>query len=395
MAANNTDRGTSSFDFDPGPVPAPSRPVDRFGFVKQDQSGSPDELAKCKSVAEQERDGRRIRKWRKMIGVDGSDWKHYVRRKPQVVKRRIRMGIPDCLRGLVWQLISGSRDLLLMNPGVYEQLVIYETSASEMDIIRDISRTFPSHIFFQQRHGLGQRSLYNVLKAYSVYDRDVGYVQGMGFVAGLLLLYMSEEDAFWLVVALLKGAVHAPMEGLYQVGLPLVQQYLFQFEHLVKEYMPQLGEHFSEEMINPSMYGSQWFITVFSYSFPFPLVLRIWDIFLYEGIKIVFQVGLALMRCCHDDLVKLPFEKLVPALRNFPKDTLNPNMLLPLAFSFKVSKHLDELQHEYEKRNKDPIHHEGSTSKSVDHKLLDKSVMKTQSHDIEKPTFTQEKKDQG
>lgn len=136
-----------------------------------------------------------------------------------------------------------------------QQLVIYETSASELDIIRDISRTFPSHVFYQQRHGPGQRSLYNVLKAYSVYDRDVGYVQvwfwshflctllvmiegsmsqvfgilmsyhfchlyklqGMGFLAGLLLLYMSEEDAFWLLVALLKGAIHAPMEGLYQV----------------------------------------------------------------------------------------------------------------------------------------------------------------------------------
>lgn len=95
--------------------------------------------------------------------------------------------------------------------------MIYETSASELDIIRDISRTFPSHVFFQQRHGPGQRSLYNVLKAYSVFDRDVGYVQGMGFLAGLLLLYMSEEDAFWLLVALLKGAVHAPMEGLYLV----------------------------------------------------------------------------------------------------------------------------------------------------------------------------------
>lgn len=66
------------------------------------------------------REERRIRKWRKMIGVGGSDWKHYLRRKPHVVKRRIRKGIPDCLRGLVWQLISGSRDLLLMNPGVYE-----------------------------------------------------------------------------------------------------------------------------------------------------------------------------------------------------------------------------------------------------------------------------------
>jgi hypothetical protein len=45
----------------------------------------------------------------------------------------------------------------------------------------------------------------------------VGLKQGMGFLAGLLLLYMSEEDAFWLLVALLKGAVHSPMEGLYLV----------------------------------------------------------------------------------------------------------------------------------------------------------------------------------
>ncbi|CAL4998615.1 unnamed protein product [Urochloa decumbens] len=295
------------------------------------------------------REERSIRKWRKMIGVGGNDWKHYVRRNPHVVKRRIRKGIPDCLRGLVWQLISGSRDLLLMNPGVYETLVIYETSASELEIIRDISRTFPSHIFFQQRHGPGQRSLYNILKAYSVYDRDVGYVQGMGFLAGLLLLYMSEEDAFWLLVALLKGAVHAPMEGLYQPGLPLVQQYLSQFEKLVMEHMPKLGQHFVEEMINPSMYASQWFITVFSYSFPFHLTLRVWDVFLYEGIKVVFQVGLALLRFCHDDLVKLPFEKLLHALRNFPEEATDPDVLLPIAFTFKVSSRLEELTKEYQK----------------------------------------------
>ncbi|XP_010549945.1 PREDICTED: EVI5-like protein isoform X2 [Tarenaya hassleriana] len=342
-------KGKRMDETEPGPVPT-HMPVDRFGFLKQEHGSFP----KTRSSAEYEREERRVRKWRKMIGVGGSDWKHYVRRKPHVVKRRIRKGIPDCLRGLVWQLISGSRDLLLMNPGVYEQLVIYETSASELDIIRDISRTFPSHVFFQKRHGPGQRSLYNVLKAYSVYDRDVGYVQGMGFLAGLLLLYMSEEDAFWLLVALLKGAVHAPMEGLYQAGLPLVQQYLFQFEHLVKELMPKLGEHFTQEMINPSMYASQWFITVFSYSFPFPLALRIWDVFLYEGVKIVFKVGLALLKYCHDDLVKLPFEKLIQALRNSPEDAMDPDTLLPLAYSFKVSKRLEELKHEYDKNNAKP-----------------------------------------
>ncbi|KAJ4973390.1 hypothetical protein NE237_006564 [Protea cynaroides] len=337
-------------EFEPGPVP-PVKAVDRFGFIKQEPNNSPEGLTKSRSTNEHEREERRVRKWRKMIGVGGSDWKHYLRRKPHVVQRRIRKGIPDCLRGLVWQLISGSRDLLLMNPGVYEQLLIYETSASELDIIRDISRTFPSHVFFQQRHGPGQRSLYNVLKAYSVFDRDVGYVQGMGFLAGLLLLYMSEEDAFWLLVALLKGAVHAPMEGLYLVGLPLVQLYLFQFEQLVRENLPMLGEHFSQEMINPSMYASQWFITVFSYSFPFHLALRIWDVFLFEGVEIVFQVGLALLKYCHNDLIKLPFEKLIHALRNFPENALNPDVLLPMAYSIKVSNRLEELKEEYEKKN--------------------------------------------
>ncbi|WVZ92993.1 hypothetical protein U9M48_039017 [Paspalum notatum var. saurae] len=279
------------------PGPAPSHAVDRFGFIKPEQSNRPDGIPKGRSIHEREREERRIRKWRKMIGIGGSDWKHYVRRNPYVVKRRIRKGIPDCLRGLVWQLISGSRDLLLMNPGVYETLVIYETSASELEIIRDISRTFPTHVFFQQRHGLGQRSLYNILKAYSVYDRDVGYVQGMGFLAGLLLLYMSEEDAFWLLVALLKGAVHAPMEGLYQ------------------------------------------------------------------GIKVVFQVGLALLSFCHDDLVKLPFEKLLHSLRNFPEEATDPDVLLPLAFSFKVSSHLEEFQNEYHKQ------HEGTSEISSSKRL--------------------------
>ncbi|KAL8137407.1 hypothetical protein V2J09_003408 [Rumex salicifolius] len=337
-------------DNESGQVSSPKN-VDRFGFIKSEDGNHPEGLGRSKSAFEHEREERRVRKWRKMIGVGGSDWKHYVRRKPLVVKRRVRKGIPDCLRGLVWQLISGSRDLLLMNPGVYEQLVIYETSTSELDIIRDISRTFPSHVFFQQRHGPGQRSLYNVLKAYSVFDREVGYVQGMGFVAGLLLLYMSEEDAFWLLVALLKGAIHSPMEGLYLAGLPLVQQYLFQFDRLVKEHLPKLGEHFTEEMINPSMYASQWFITVFSYSFPFHLALRIWDVFLYEGVKVIFRVGLALLKSCHDDLVKLPFEKLIHALRNFPEEVMAPDTLLPIAYTIKISRQLEDYRLEYEKTN--------------------------------------------
>jgi hypothetical protein len=87
-----------------------------------------------------------------------------------------KRGSSDESRARICVVIKSNRVLINL-PLSWQQLVLYETSAAELDIIRDISRTFPSHVFFQQRHGPGQRSLYNVLKAYAVYDRDVGYVQ--------------------------------------------------------------------------------------------------------------------------------------------------------------------------------------------------------------------------
>ena len=106
---------------------------------------------------------------------------------------RNRKGVPDELRGIVWPLVSGGRELLLRNPGVYERLMLFESSASELDIVRDLNRTFPGHVYYAQRHGPGQRSLYNVLKAYSVFDRSVGYVQGMGFVTGTFVVRRERE----------------------------------------------------------------------------------------------------------------------------------------------------------------------------------------------------------
>ena len=264
-------------------------------------------------------ESKRLRKWRRMLGSTVSDWMSYVRVKPHVVQRRVRKGIPDSLRGYAWQVMSGGRELRVRNPGIYTQLVFFENSASDRDnIMKDVCRTFPHHVFYSQRHGPGQLSLYNVLKAYSIYDRTVGYVQGMGFVAGTLLLYMCEEDAFWVLVALLKGAIHEPMEGLYGPGLPLVKRCLFQFERLMSEHLPRLSAHFARECIHPSMYASQWFITVFSYSLPMKTVLRIWDIFMLEGLKVVFQVGIALLQTAEEDLLALPFEVLAANLRHFP-----------------------------------------------------------------------------
>ncbi|CAI5491280.1 unnamed protein product [Closterium sp. Naga37s-1] len=357
-----TEAAAVEFDTEPMDMPAV---VDRYGFVAEegegrDGSGGGEEVRGVAgvhppqaSLLEKEerllfiKEEREVRRWRAMIGLGPMDWNLYQRKHPREVKKRIRQGVPDCLRGIVWQLLSGSREFLLMNEGAYEHMLLYELSNNEMDIIRDINRTFPTHVYFMQKHGPGQRALFNVLKAYSVYDKKIGYVQGMGFIAGLMLLYMAEEDAFWLLVALMKGANHTSLEGIFLVGLPLVQQYLFQFDRLLHECLPQLARHMEGEGVTPSMYASQWFITVFAYSFPFATTLRIWDVFLFEGMKTVFRVGLALLKQQQDDLLQMPFEDLVPALRTYPDRILEPDTLLNVAFSFNVSERLRELEAEY------------------------------------------------
>ena len=62
---------------------------------------------------------------------------------------------------------------VLLPAGVYERLLLAKATEKEMEIVRDLSRTYPSHVYYQQRQGPGQRSLYNVLRAYSIYDRQV------------------------------------------------------------------------------------------------------------------------------------------------------------------------------------------------------------------------------
>lgn len=54
-----------------------------------------------------------------LAGAGGADWKAYLARNPAQVKRRVRKGIPNALRSMAWQLLSGSRDLLLQNPGAH------------------------------------------------------------------------------------------------------------------------------------------------------------------------------------------------------------------------------------------------------------------------------------
>lgn len=108
----------------------------------------------------------------------------------------MRKGVQHHFRGIVWPLLCGAHDTSVRKQ--YADF-IKATSACEKVIRRDIARTYPEHDFFKEKDGLGQESLFNVMKAYSLFDREVGYCQGSGFIVGLLLMQVNSYFiASWL-----------------------------------------------------------------------------------------------------------------------------------------------------------------------------------------------------
>jgi hypothetical protein len=193
----------------------------------------------------------------------------------------------------------------------------------------------------------------------------VGYVQGMGYLAGVLLMYMPEEEAFWSLAALMNGSgggggssgsrlggsrgsggggggitSRAGLRGMFEPGMQLLQLHMFQLQALLAARLPRLAAHLAAEGVEPVMFCTHWFNTLFAYHMPFEHLLRIWDVFMAEGVKVVFRVALALLGSYEAQLLRLPFERLVPALNSsgFPALQWHPDRLVREALRVRVSR---------------------------------------------------------
>lgn len=251
---------------------------------------------------------RRERKWIQM----NKSWQEFAPRNRKTVKRRIRKGIPDALRASLWPTFTESQKYKDEAPLLYQSLLEKESPFSDV-IRRDLNRTFPEHVFFRGNAN-GMEALYNVLKAYSIHDPEVGYCQGMGFLVGISLMYMDEQESFWMLNRLM-CADHYRMGGLYSPGFPLLMHYFHVFKGLLKEHCAAAMANMEEQGVDLLTFATQWFMTLFASSLPFEVTLRIWDLFLYEGLKIIFQVGVFLVKNREKELIKADFETLMSLIR--------------------------------------------------------------------------------
>lgn len=267
--------------------------------------------------------------------------------RPRALNHLVRVGVPEALRGEVWLRLAGvdQNDKLMET---YRTLISKECPFEQV-IQRDIARTFPAHDFFREAGGLGQDSLLRMARAYAVYDHEVGYCQGLSFLAATLLLHMPEEQAFCLLVKLMYGY---GLRELYKDGFEALYMRLHQLDRLMEEQLNDLRAHFQVLGVEPHMFASQWFLTVFTARFPLPLVYHILDVFLLQGIDTIFQVALALLSRSRKDLLQHDFEGVLKYFRvTLPKKCRaeeSSRQIVKLACSIKV-KRLHKYQQEYEK----------------------------------------------
>ncbi|XP_022832274.1 ecotropic viral integration site 5 ortholog isoform X6 [Spodoptera litura] len=273
-----------------------------------------------------------------------SNWETEWKRRNQFVRDLVRQGVPHHFRGIVWQLLAG------VDTSPEKKLYasyIKAKSACEKVIRRDIARTYPEHDFFKEKDGLGQESLFNVMKAYSLHDREVGYCQGSGFIVGLLLMQMPEEEAFAVLVKIMQ---QHRMRDMFKPSMAELGLCMFQLENLVQELLPDLHVHFQSQSFNTSLYASSWFLTLFTTTLTLPLACRIMDVFLSEGIEIVFKVALALLTVGKNDLLSLDMESILKYIqKELPsKAEADQDVFMNLAYSIKVNpKKMKKLEKEY------------------------------------------------
>ncbi|XP_072554014.1 TBC1 domain family member 1-like isoform X2 [Paramormyrops kingsleyae] len=257
--------------------------------------------------------------WEQMLETPG---RTKVQFDIEKIHSAVWQGVPRSHRGEIWRFLSEQHLLRQRIPcrhtgrdASYRDLLGQITSQQHAILI-DLGRTFPTHPYFSAKHGLGQRSLYNLLKAYSLLDSEVGYCQGLSFVAGVLLLHMDEEEAFSMLTFLMYDL---GLRRQYRPDMIILQIQMYQLSRLLHDYHRELYCHLENHNIGPSLYATPWFLTIFSSHFPLGFVARVFDMLFLQGSEAIFKVALSLLGS-HKPLIMQ--QNSLEAIVDFIKSTL-------------------------------------------------------------------------
>ncbi|CAG9532500.1 unnamed protein product [Cercopithifilaria johnstoni] len=298
--------------------------IDAFGFIRSPNNVNREAAVDLETLRKREK------KWLHML----TNWSYFMDNKYEKVRERCRKGIPPSLRGRAWKHLCGAvfHMEFSVNKHVFEEVSSQPGDPRWVeDIKKDLNRQFPEHVMFSRAgpYGKGGKSdLFELLKAYTVLHPEEGYCQGQAPVAAVLLMHMPLRDAFYCFVQI----CHKYLPGYYSAGLEAIQidgDILFQ---VLKDKSRFSYRHLKKHRVEPVLYMVEWFMCIFCRTLPWPTVLRVWDMFFCEGVKVLFKIAVVLFRYglrTNEQLREFnDFHSIVTRLKNLPEEIMTEDFLI-------------------------------------------------------------------
>lgn len=333
-------------------IPDPQN-FDRYGFRKKTQYVTEEEYDQWWGEYSQYCI-RRKHKWQTFLLKSGlslnNDSPEKFPPQSEKLKRYVRKGIPAEWRGNAWWYFARGDEMLNKNKDLYAKLVAKvetgkrnKNTIRDLDVIeRDLNRTFPDNIHFHRESFQSEepfmiQALRRVLLAFSIYDSEIGYCQSMNFLAALLLLFLNEEKAFWMLVIITKKY----LPGVHSLSLEGVNVDQGVLILCVKEYLPELWAKMEASMLNSTgqktinqieilnrlppitLSTASWFMSCFVGVVPIETTLRIWDCLFFEKSHFLFKISLAILKLSEDELLERKLSIPQSILASFSTESLD------------------------------------------------------------------------
>ncbi|XP_038045784.1 TBC1 domain family member 2B-like isoform X1 [Patiria miniata] len=237
------------------------------------------------------------KKWEEYVSIIG----HVSAIKQDDLRELVYDGIPTDYRSEIWSylVLQQVKQLKAEKSEDYFQWLCNRIgTSSSVDKYRrqidlDLLRTMPHNIYFNSKDAEGVKQLRQILEAFCVHNPKVGYCQGMNFIAGTCLLFMDVEMAFWCMVAVVESYFPANYFDSSLIGAQADQNIL---KDILELRLPRLHAHLDDIGIEMCSFTLNWFLAIFFDVVPFTMLLRIWDCFLFDGLRVLFQFSIALLQ---------------------------------------------------------------------------------------------------
>ncbi|KEI36887.1 uncharacterized protein L969DRAFT_19887 [Mixia osmundae IAM 14324] len=237
-----------------------------------------------------------------------------------------RKGLPSSIRGVVWSYLAETHRFA--RPGLFDKLDKLPPPLCWSDIEKDLNRSLSARFATTTSVAEGHVDLARVLKAFAHHLPHIGYCQGLGLIVNCFLRQMPAEDAFWLLVAL----VESYLPDYYSTSMSGIKVDAAILGKLLAKTDPKLACQMAKQKIFLSMFLTPWQLPLFVSILPEETLVRVLDIFFFEGRETLLRVSTALLELNRLDLLDAKSEMLMGLLRPAP-GTLKCDILIPAMFA--------------------------------------------------------------